>query len=429
MMTLSELNSMVGEILTLNFTGKYWVQAEISEMRESPKGYCFMELVEKNRNTGEAYAKARAMIPRNIYPMLRLNFETVTEQRLAAGLNVLVQAAVSFHEVYGYSLVIHDINPTYTMGSMVMRRKEIMERLEKEGVADMNKELELPFLLQRIAIVSSPTAAGYEDFCNELDHNIYGYAFHYALFSAMMQGKDTEKSIISALDSLMGSDEPWDAVVVIRGGGAVSDLNWFDSYALANHCAQFPLPVLTGIGHERDVCVLDMVANRHFKTPTAVAAFLVERMRQRETELDSLERTLEDKAEGILDEALRTVQRCADRLEAQASLFLPKREMFLQHLYEKIMAEANHRIEVADMGLEALHKRLWESADAKVRREEQRLRMTDSVVRAYLPENILKKGYSLTLKDGKAVRDAQDVKAGDRIETWLQKGKITSIVE
>lgn len=429
MITLSELNNMVRETLEYSFTNKYWVQAEISELRESPKGYCFLEFVDKDVKTGEVYAKARGLIPRNIYPLLKLNFEESTNQRLEAGLKVLVQTTVSFHEVYGYSLLVHDIDSAYTLGSMALRRREIMERLEREGVASMNRDLDLPLLIKHVAIISSPFAAGYEDFCNQLDKNIYGLSFSYKLFPAVMQGNETEKSIIAALDSLAEDMDLWDVVVIIRGGGAVSDLNVFDSYALANHCAQFPIPVFTGIGHERDICVLDMVANRHFKTPTAVASFLIERMHQLDADLNMLELTLEEKVNGMMDAALRTMLRFVDRLDIQVSSFLPKRELFLQHLAERINLGINHKMEVASIGLDAVDRTLNDRVRIRIQQEETRLRFLDSVIQAYLPENILKKGYSLTLKNGKIVRNADEIKSGDKLETYLQRGKITSIVE
>ena len=277
-LSLYELNNVVRSTLELTLEDSYWVVAELSEVRVAGNGHCYVEFVQKEEKGGMLLAKARGNIWRNTYNLLAPYFEQETGQRLAVGLTVLVNVSVSFHELYGYSLTVLDIDPTYTLGAVAQRRKEILALLEEDGVLTLNKELTLPRPLLRIAIVSSASAAGYGDFCDQIKQS--GLPFQLQLFPATMQGEGVEASVIAALEMIATEEENWDAVVIIRGGGAVSDLAGFETYLLAAHVAQFPLPVLTGIGHERDDTVVDLVAHTRLKTPTAVAAFLVERQRE-----------------------------------------------------------------------------------------------------------------------------------------------------
>jgi exodeoxyribonuclease VII large subunit len=361
--------------------------------------------------------------------LLKVNFEETTGQPFTAGLKVLLQVSVSFSEVYGYSLIVQDIDPEYTLGSIIQKRKEIWERLQREGVAEMNKELELPSLVQRIAVISSPTAAGYEDFCHQLDSNVQGFRFVHRLFPAMMQGDEVEKTVIGALEQIAATQDDWDAVVIIRGGGAVSDLNVFDSYALANNCAQFPLPILTGIGHERDICVLDMVANRHLKTPTAVAVFLIERMQVQSMRLATLEATLQDKAEGLFNEKNEVLQHFVQRLSVVRRSYVPNHRQQLDYKFSRICALVTHRVEMQRARMMTLSDNVVKALGHRLEREKKRMQLMESVMNAYDPVNVLKKGYRITMKDGKAVTDDRQVKAGDVLVTYLKDGEITSIVK
>ena len=279
-LSLYELNNLVRSRLEHAFPEEYWVQAELSDVRSNATGHCYLELIEKDARGNNLIARARAMIWNQVYRLLKPYFEQETGQAFVSGLKVLVKVTVGFHELYGYSLTILDIDPSYTLGDMARRRREILAKLEEEGVLTLNKELEMPLLPQRIAVISSATAAGYGDFCNQLAGNPYGYVFYPRLFPAMMQGERVEESIIGALNRIYSHAEAWDVVVIIRGGGATSDLSNFDSYLLAANCAQFPLPIITGIGHERDDTVIDAVAHTRVKTPTAAAEYLIARVHE-----------------------------------------------------------------------------------------------------------------------------------------------------
>lgn len=285
-LSLVELNMLVRRSVRACLPDEYWVQAELSDVRSNYSGHCYLEFVQKDSKSNALVAKARGIIWNNVYSRLKPFFERETGQLFVSGIKVLVKVTVDFHELYGYSLTVVDIDPTYTLGDMARRRKEIISRLESEGILTLNKELELPVLAQRIAVISSATAAGYGDFCNQLEHNPYGFVFYPHLFQAVMQGDKVELSIIAALEKIYQTQEKWDVVVIIRGGGATSDLSGFDTYNLAAHCAQFPLPVLTGIGHERDDTVLDVVSHTRVKTPTAAAEFLINHLRGTAEALD-----------------------------------------------------------------------------------------------------------------------------------------------
>ena len=283
-LTLYEINSLVRQTLELTLDAEYWVRAEIAELRVNR--HCYMELVQKDARGNGIVAKARAQVWAQVWAFIKPMFEETTGQVLSAGMQVLVKVQVTFHELYGYSLNVTDIDPTYTLGDIAKRRQEILQQLKDEGIDTMNKELPLPRLLQRVAVISSASAAGYGDFCNQLNNNQRGLAFKTELFQAMMQGNEVEKSVIQALNRIANRLDEWDVVVIIRGGGATSDLQGFDSLLLAENVAQFPLPIITGIGHERDDTVIDMIAHTRVKTPTAAAEFLIH---HQEEELDMLE--------------------------------------------------------------------------------------------------------------------------------------------
>ena len=288
--TLSELTGAVRDTLEATFPETYWVRAETSDVRvNAASGHCYLEFIEKNPKTNQLVAKARGSIWAKVFRMLKPYFEMETGQTFTSGLKVLVKVTIEFHELYGFSLNVVDIDPTYTIGDMARKRQEIIRQLQADGVFTLNKELTFPDFPTRIAVITSPTAAGYEDFLNQLLHNQAGYPFYPKLFPALMQGEKTEESVIAALERIDACREYFDVVVIIRGGGATSDLNSFDSYLLAAHCAQFPLPIITGIGHERDDTIVDLVAHTRLKTPTAVAAFLIHCLDQQAATLNDLE--------------------------------------------------------------------------------------------------------------------------------------------
>ena len=263
-------------MLAANFTAPVWVIGEISEINIHSNGHCYLTLIEKGESEDRIVAQARATIWSYTFRMLRPFFETTTGQQLTDGIKVLLQVSVEFHEMYGFSLNVRNIDPAYTLGDQALKRREIIRRLTDEGVLTMNKELELPLVPQKIAIISSPSAAGYEDFMEQLANNGNGYKFYTKLFPAVMQGNQAEQSIVEALDRIYPYEDFFDVVVIIRGGGSQVDLSCFDNYNIAYHITQFPLPVLTGIGHEKDDSIADLVAHTRLKTPTAVAEFILD---------------------------------------------------------------------------------------------------------------------------------------------------------
>ena len=441
-LSLLELNSLVRRSITSCLPDEYWVQAELSDVRVNYSGHCYLEFVQKDATGNALLAKARGIIWANVFTRLRSYFERETGQAFVSGLKVLVKVTVDFHELYGYSLTVVNIDPTYTLGDMVRRRKEILRQLDEEGILTLNKELELPVLTQRIAVISSATAAGYGDFCNQLLHNSFGFVFYPRLFQAIMQGEQVEQSIIQALDRINATRDNWDVVVIIRGGGATSDLSGFDTYDLAANCAQFPLPIITGIGHERDDTVLDMISHTRVKTPTAAAEFLINHVRRTAQELEAYEeviyqevpRELEAYEEVIYQEVPRLLQQEKQRLDSfvtripgQVQMRL-QRENFRQEKFKDRMKTAwqsrllqeNYRLQLMPRLLSALQNR--------VQRETHRLELLAQRVDSASPEKLLKKGYSLTLLDGKVVTDASQLKLGDEVETRLAKGKFRSKV-
>lgn len=428
-MTLFELNSLVRELVEINMSETYRVKAEISEVRLSPKGHCFVELIQKTDLTVTPIAKARAVILADIFPLLKMDFEETTGQPFHAGLELLLEVKPTFSEIYGYSLIITDIDSTYTLGDMAYRRKRILERLEREGVAELQKELSLPPLLQRIAVISSPTAAGYGDFCNQLDTNTNGFHFVYKLFPATMQGNDTEKTIISALDKIANEMEHWDVVVIIRGGGAVSDLSGFETYELANACAQFPIPILTGIGHQRDLTILDLVAHTYLKTPTAVGDFLISQMTNTAAILETLKSRIRLATAERIQAEKKLVQGISLRLEWVFKNFRTTKEDKLNLIFKRICQIVFDKSNISGFKLQNQQEHLINLLHTRLSEQKHLLQLLEEKIKNSDPQRILESGYSLTFKNGKAVINAFDVKKGDILETRLAHGKITSIVK
>lgn len=428
-LSLYELNSLVRDVISMSLPDSYWVESELSEAREGYGGHCYMELIEKDDHSNTPIAKAHASCWRNRWMLLKPQFERVTGQRIHAGMKVLLKVHAQFHENYGFSWIVDDIDPTYTMGDMARKRMEIIQTLKEEGVFDLQKELKLPMFCQRIAVISSATAAGYGDFCNQLADNGYGLQFTTALFAATMQGEGVEQSVISALNRINEEWENWDCVVIIRGGGATSDLSGFDTLALAENVANFPLPIITGIGHERDESVLDMISFQRVKTPTAAAAFLVDHL----TEVYA---RIEDAQEAIVNYVKRRLQvermkfeRLSTQIPTLFSLVKVLQSNRLDQLLnrlkvkaERIPADGLHRLEM-------LEARLKEPVARKLERELHRIDMLSQRAIAQDPERLLSRGYSITLKDGKSIKDASQLKAGDEIETRFAKGVAKAVVK
>lgn len=423
-LSLYELNHLVRLAAENMLPDDYWIVAELSSVSLRANGHCYVEFVEKAPRSNSLVAKAHGCIWRDSYHVLVPYFEQTTGQRFAAGLKVLVQVRISFHELYGYSLVVTDIDPTYTLGDVAERRRKIIQQLKADGVVELNKSLPLPRPLARIAVISSSTAAGYGDFTKQLEQS--GYPFTTQLFPATMQGDRVEASVIAALDAIAEEQERWDAVVIIRGGGAVSDLNGFDTYELAANVAQFPLPVLTGIGHERDDTVIDLVANCRFKTPTAVAAFLIEKRREEVELLATLAHRLSDVAKTVPTEERHRLDRLTSQLHLAAiQVGTAGRERLLRTAV-RLETASQRRLQLADQRLILIPDRLARALTETFTRQHHRLELAERTVKANGPEHILRMGYSITSCNGRLVRQPDDVPVGATLTTHLATGKIES---
>ena len=426
-LSLYELNALVRQSVRLSMPDAYWVQAELSDVRTNYSGHCYLEFVQKDPKSNALLAKARGIVWSNVFRELKPYFERETGQAFVAGLKVLVKVTVDFHELYGYSLTVSDIDPTYTLGDMAKRRREILQRLEEEGVLTLNKELDLPELAQRIAVISSPTAAGYGDFCDQLERNAFGFVFYTKLFPAVMQGEQVEASIIRALNRINAEAGRWDVVVIIRGGGATSDLSGFDTYELATNCAQFPIPIITGIGHERDDTVIDMVAHTRVKTPTAAAEFLINHLRETADRLEQYASFFYQEVPGWLGEQKERLERFVARIPARVQMRLQNEGFRQERLVKRIHLAWQTRVMRETYRLQ-LDGRLNAALQSRLQREGGRLQLLEQQVKAASPELLLQKGYSITLKNGKAVTDASALHPGDEVVTRVAKGEFKSKV-
>ncbi len=403
--TLRELQRRVKSALEGQFALPVWVSAEISEIKVNYSGHCYLELVEKGGDNGVPTAQARAVVWRSHYPRISGYFEAETGQRLAAGIKILAKVLVSYHELYGFSLQITDIDPSYTLGDMERQRQQTIAQLQQDGVWEMNREVLMPTVVQRIAIVSSANAAGYQDFCKELGKS--PYRFELTLFDAFMQGAAAEESIVEALCNVATNLEKFDAVVLIRGGGSRSDLNCFNAYRLCAHVAQFPLPVVTGIGHDKDTSVADMVAHTALKTPTAVAGWLVERMTEVDGWLDYAALQLHDTTTAEMHASEVRLERLSGEVRRLSSELLTRQSLRLEHFTEL----------------------LPDAARDFLTRQTTRLENAAELIAGRSPERILRLGFAVVRSGGKAVTSAAAVAAGERIEIEVSDGKINATVK
>ena len=412
--TLLQLQTLIKGKLEEAIPLPFWVVAEISELKVNYSGHCYLELVEKGGTNQVPKARASAVVWRNTWGALQPYFVSATGSELAEGMQVLMRVSVSYHELYGLSLVVSDIDPLYTLGDMERQRQETILRLQQEGVFDMNRALELPPVVQRIAVVSSANAAGYQDFMNELAAG--GYLFEVTLFDAVMQGHAAEESIINALERVGEDMERYDVVVVIRGGGSQSDLATFDSYRLAGHIAQFPLPVITGIGHDKDQSVADLVACVPLKTPTAAAAWLVAGLAEFEAWLDELHGDVVQTAVDYLDEQKRRMQAAAMTL-AQASGELTRTmEVRLERLSGELLRRRESMTMKLRNRLDMLHASLKDRSAAVLAHECSRLELVSQMAANRRPDAILSLGFAIVRRNGEAVKDAATLAAGDRLD-------------
>ena len=382
--SLRQLNLLVREAIEDALPDEYWVEAELSECREN-SGHCYMELIEKDERSNTPVARASAKCWRQTWLMAKPYFERTTGQPLRAGMKVLLRVYAQFHEAYGFSWIVTDIDPTYTLGDMARKRQEIIRQLKEEGVFDLQRELHIPTFAKRIAVISAQNAAGYGDFCRQLEDNDYGFRFEVTLFPAIMQGEQVETSVISALNNVYERIHDFDVVCILRGGGASADLSGFDTLALAENVAQFPLPIITGIGHDRDESILDMISHTRVKTPTAAAAFLIDQLRN-----------------------------VWERI-SQLAMLIPT-------LALRVLSESRHRIEL-------LENRLPVAIERRMTTQRNLLENLTIKLQGFDPQLLLSRGYSITLHNGRAVRDPKQLKPGEEIETRVEKGTIKSIVQ
>lgn len=425
-MTLYELNGLVRQTLELTLDEEYWVQAEIAELRVNR--HCYMELVQKEIRGGGIVAKARAQVWANRWAFIKPMFEQVTGQTLAAGMQVMLKVEVTFHELYGYSLNVTDIDPTYTLGDLARHRQEILRQLAEEGIDTMNKELPLPRLLQRIAVISSASAAGYGDFCNQLNNNQRGLAFKTELFQAVMQGNEVENSVVDALNRIAARLDEWDVVVIIRGGGATSDLQGFDSLLLAENVAQFPLPIITGIGHERDDTVIDLIAHTRVKTPTAAAEFLIHHQEQELDMLEDLSARLTDRISQLLYDETTRLKMLAGKIPMLFSTVKAREEVRLHRLSASMANSSIQHLEQAKGGVELMNQQLSLYTSTLLQGEMKHIELMESKLQSAHPNRILQLGFSITRVGGKALKDVDEVKEGDEIETTLASGTFKSTI-
>ena len=426
--TLYELNSLVRQPIEIGLPKSYWVEAEISELRENG-GHCYLELIEKDKRYNTPIAKASARCWRQTWGMVKPYFENTTGQQLRAGMKVLIEVYAQFHEAYGFSWIISDIDPNYTLGDMARKRQEIIKRLKEEGVFDLNKQLDLPLFSQRIAVISSKSAAGYGDFANQLYGNQYGYYFEAELFAATMQGEDVERSIIKALNAINDRCDDFDCVVIIRGGGATSDMSGFDALELAENVANFPLPIITGIGHDRDECILDMVSHTRVKTPTAAAALLIDNLHTAERRIDDARQRIANLTSRKMEVEKLRLSRLAERLPALFGSVKDKQEARLDILQERLFRLAEIRLSNCENIVGQLEKKISLTAEHLLMVEKHRLELLEGRAQNLDPQLLLRRGYSITLVGGKALRDPSQVKQGDKIETRLEKGTIISTID
>lgn len=426
-LSLYELNSLVRLSLENTMCDEYWIHAEINELRVNR--HCYIEFAQKDDLSNHVIAKARATIWSNNWPLISAYFEKATGQTLSAGMNVLVKVQVSFHELYGYSLNVTDIDPTYTLGDIARRRQEILDTLKAEGVDTMNKELRMPELLKRVAVISAEGAAGYGDFLNQLNSNDKGLAFQTKLFPAVMQGKNTEPTIIAALEAIADDIDSWDVVVIIRGGGATTDLSGFDTLALAENVAQFPLPIITGIGHERDYTILDLISHTRVKTPTAAAEYIIHHQEQQLDKVEQFADAISKTALSVIEREKTRLTLVTNKLPTVFTSFKVRETARIDRLLDNISSNAHTSVHTETARVDMLSQRLTLLVANQTDREREKINTFSRIINNADPIRILRLGYSITKHNGKVITSYSQVSKGDTIETTLADGTIKSTAQ
>lgn len=449
-LTLTELQLIIKDSLYMALPDMYWVIAEISEIRENYNGHCYLELVEKHPDEISIRSRVKAVIWSSRYRFIKSFFENSTRESLREGIKILVRAKIDYHEIYGLSLVINDIDPAFTIGEMALKRQMILKKLEEEGVLAMNKELDFPLVPQRIAIISSSNAAGYDDFMKHLTGNSFGYVFYTALIETPMQGNETEAGVIRALEKIAGHLEKFDLAVIIRGGGSQTDLSWFDNYNIAYYITQFPLPVITGIGHEKDLSVADIVAYRSLKTPTAVADFLIECMNNAEISLIEMIKKIIEKSRLILEESKIHIDSSRLKLIPVARMMISEFKEELsgilidmirtgkEYIMRAGLLPVNHKSRLISGARSNLSARVTLLTGKKqslinhskncLNNMNNKIGRFDSSLKILDPENVLMRGYTITSLNGKIIKKSVLLKKDDMIDTRFSDGSVSSKV-
>lgn len=448
--SLFQLNKLVKDSLKLNFDFSTWIFAEIDEIKLNQSGHCYLELIEKSEESDSIIAKAKGIIWAKQYRMIKAYFESETGIRLEQGIKILICVEIEFHEIYGYSLIIKDIEPAYTIGEKEKRKLDIIKRLKEDGVFDMNKNCDFPTLPKNIAIISSENAAGYNDFIKHLENNSYKFKFHYKLFPAFLQGENMENSVINALDKIYNYENLFDLVVIIRGGGSKSDLGWFDNYLIASNIAQFPIPVITGIGHEHDDTIADMVAYLKLKTPTAVADFLIEQFLIFHSQITDYEDALINYSENLIlseknnlesnsqkfrlliknriDTNKNNLKFLSNKISSETKQCISNSHKNLNNIPKHISNLTNQNLKINKLKLLQLIDKSNRSSNKLINEQSNKLKFIEEYLRLVNPKNILTKGYSITKINGKLIKSTNQLEKNDIIETSFKDGKVSSKV-
>ena len=427
-LSLKDLNELVSEVIRLQMRGSYWLEAELSQMNEN-RGHCYMEFVQKDETSNNIIARASGRCWASTWSQIKLYFERITGQTLHTGMKIMVQVSPQFHVQYGFSWIVEDINPEFTMGDMMRKRNEIIAQLKDEGVFDLQKELRLSSFASRIAIISSNTAAGYGDFCNQLTNNEFGLTFQTELFQATMQGNRAEGDIIACLNEINAREEEFDVVVIIRGGGATADLSSFDTLLLAENVANFPLPIITGIGHDRDESVLDLVSFLKVKTPTAAAAFLIERLSSTLSRVLEAEKNIYDYVHRRLEREYNHLNNLASRIPLLFSVVKTQQEFHLDRLLQKMITTMTAYLHQEQHKVEIRYNQLLSGVQHTITDNKYHINLIEQKLKSLDPEILLKRGYSMTLSNGKVITNANQLKDGDVLTTKLSEGEVKSIVK
>ena len=456
-LSLYQLNQTIKESLHMVIPTTLWVRAEINSVSTNYSGHCYLDLIEKHPDSDQIIAKQRATIWASTYRLLLQKFQLATNSTFQVGMKILVEVSVEFHELYGLSLNVKDIDPTYTLGELQRRRLEIIERLKKRGLIGKNSQLPLPRPIQRIAVISSPTAAGYADFVHQLQNNPHGFAYSITLFPAVMQGTQTEESILSALvyiesqnsgcpilspcfrgtseaegvlhSSFLTPHSSFDIVVIIRGGGATSDLQAFDSERLAECCANFPLPIITGIGHHRDETILDMVAHTTLKTPTAVAEFIISSSFEVLNFLDEMSEKMQNSVIRRIEQEKNYLLLLSTRLPQSVQRTLTQSVSHLTDLQHRLQLKTVDLIVKNRTYIDQKNTQLFVATNSFLQSQQSHLKLLETKLQLLDPQQLLKKGYSFTTHNGKLVTSTSQLQSGDTITTTLGDGTIDSIIK